>query len=135
MTEGSVTGPYRVLVVDDDPLVRTIATKLLAAIGCAGSVLAGDEGLVEEVDRAAKTGQPYDLLLVDLQLGHTTGIEVARRLRADGVDVAIVLISGDDTNPYLDEEALLDGTLRKPFSLAELRACVERHGRLQREGR
>jgi CheY-like chemotaxis protein len=119
-----------VLVVDDDPLVRAIAVKLLGAIGCVASVLASGEGVAAEIDRAARIGQPIDLVLMDLQLGATSGLDACRSLRAAGIDVAVVLMSGDDVDSHVDEE--IDGTLRKPFSLPELRECVAWYGRLGR---
>lgn len=119
---------YRVLVVDDDPLLRTIAGSLLKAMGCVPSVVEGDEGATAEIDRAAAACEPFDVLLVDLQLAGASGLDTCRRLRAAGIAAPMVIMSGDDLESLLGREPAVDGILRKPFTVTQLRDCIERFG-------
>ena len=83
----------RVLTVDDQAVFRRIADDVIAAtegfeaVGEAGS---GDEAL-EAVERLAP-----DLVLLDVRMPGVDGIEVARRLVANGCDAVVVLISVDE---------------------------------------
>jgi DNA-binding response OmpR family regulator len=71
-------------------------------------------------------GQPFDLVILDLMLPEMSGFEVARRTRASGNFVAILMLTAkDDAQDIvrgLEEGA--DDYLTKPFSLDELLARV-----------
>lgn len=71
-------------------------------------------------------GQPFDLVILDLMLPEMSGFEVARRTRASGNFVAILILTAkDDAQDIvrgLEEGA--DDYLTKPFSLDELLARV-----------
>jgi two-component system, OmpR family, response regulator len=112
----------RVLVVDDEPsIVDALATCLRY------------EGF--EVDEAA-TGRdalalaqddPPDLVILDVMLPGLDGLEVTRRLRADGVNVPILFVTARDT--LADKLAGLtiggDDYVTKPFALTEVIARVQ----------
>jgi DNA-binding response OmpR family regulator len=114
-----------VLVVDDDSMVRNIAVRLLEAIGCAVSELEDGAGILEEMARAEAARGPIALVLLDLNLRGTSGLDVCRTLRAGGVRIPVVCVSADAASAGSD----FDGALRKPFSMTALRECVERHTR------
>ena len=76
-----------------------------------------------------EAGRPFDLVLIDLQLGGTNGRDVCRQLRAAGVAIPIVCMSADAIGAELVRAAGFDGALEKPYSADELRACVERYAR------
>ena len=75
---------------------------------------------------AAAFGQPFDLVILDLMLPEMSGFEVARRTRASGNFVAILMLTAkDDAQDIvrgLEEGA--DDYLTKPFRLEELLARV-----------
>ena len=116
------TAVPRVLVVDDEPsIVDALATCLRY------------EGF--EVDEAA-TGRdalalaqddPPDLVILDVMLPGLDGLEVTRRLRADGVNVPILFVTARDT--LADKLAGLtiggDDYVTKPFALTEVIARVQ----------
>jgi CheY-like chemotaxis protein len=69
-----------------------------------------------------------DVLLLDLTMPDLDGVEVVRRLRANGMRVPIVLCSGDlgyATERGL-EPGMVQGILQKPFSTDELIHALER---------
>jgi two-component system OmpR family response regulator len=112
----------RVLVVDDEPsIVDAVATSLRYE---------GFEVDVAVTGRDALTlaqEDPPDLVILDVMLPGLDGLEVTRRLRADGVDVPILFVTARDT---LDDKLAGltiggDDYVTKPFALAEVIARVK----------
>ncbi len=107
----------RILVVDDEPsIIDAVATALRYE---------GFEVLEARTGRAglttAQTSQP-DLIILDVMLPDIDGFEVARRIRADGLDTPVLFLSARDA---LDDKIAGfsvggDDYVTKPFSLAEI---------------
>ena len=92
---GSVTGtaPVRVLVVDDDPLVRSALSMVLG--GAADVVLVGEAADGDEVPAAVDRTTP-DVVLMDIRMPRTDGLTATERLRGrDGGPEVIVLTTFD----------------------------------------
>jgi len=116
----------RILVVEDNPTNRMIATKLLQAMGA--EVATAEDGYVG-VDTAAKGD--FDLILMDVQMPGIDGLEAARRIRALGGAASrtpIVALTANvlshQRRAYLD--AGMDGVVGKPISPAILIAEIAR---------
>jgi PAS domain S-box-containing protein len=110
----------RVLVVEDNPTNRMIATKLLEQLGV--SVETACDGY-QGVAAAAQGG--FDLILMDVQMPGIDGPEAARRIRAlpgPTAQTPIVALTANalshQRNSYL--EAGMDGVVSKPISPAAL---------------
>src|SRR5581483_9366015 len=106
----------RILVVEDEPAIADAVGYALREAGyevdCAAD---GDTAL------SAARSRPYDLMVLDLLLPGTPGIEVCRTLREEG-DLPIVVLTARDTEAEritgLDTGA--DDYITKPFSIVEL---------------
>lgn len=87
-----------VVIVDDHDLVREGLRSLLAHYEDFDVT-----GEAADVDSAVAviTQQRPDLVLLDLRLGDTDGAEVARRVRAAGMDTKILVLSVHDTSAHL----------------------------------
>jgi DNA-binding response OmpR family regulator len=117
----------RVLVVDDEPGVRTAVARGLVAEGM--DVVAASDG--PSALRAALTGS-FDAIVLDIILPGLSGYRVLERLRAAGVDTPVLLVSAKDGE--VDQADGLDlgadGYLVKPFSfvvlVAQVRAMLRR---------
>jgi DNA-binding NarL/FixJ family response regulator len=85
-----------VLIVDDNGSFRAWARVLLESAGytVAGEAADGASAI------AAALASPPEVMLLDVQLPDTDGFEVARRLRAERSDVAVVLTSTRDALDY-----------------------------------
>ena len=110
----------RVLVVDDEPLVREVVTRYLERDGFAVTTAStGTEAL-------ALVGQSTpDLVVLDLMLPGVGGMEILSRLRAMG-DVPVILLTArvEEADRVLGLELGADDYVVKPFSPRELAARV-----------
>lgn len=111
------TRSVRVLAVDDDPEVREVLARMLEALSCE----------VTEADDAATAlerceHQRFDVVLTDFHLGDRNGIELATDIHSLYPGVPVILITGYGGELACDA---VDLVLRKPYSLADLRAAVD----------
>ncbi len=113
----------RVLVVDDDPLVRRVAVRLLTKRGFIVLHAAdGDEALAVH----AATTDPIHLVLSDVVMPGMNGRTLARRLRERDASLAVVYMSGYEADAFVDEPDAPNGPfIAKPFSEANLLAAME----------
>ncbi|MBU1376963.1 MAG: PAS domain-containing protein [Alphaproteobacteria bacterium] len=114
----------RILVVEDNPTNRMIATKLLENLGA--SVETADDGYAG-VDAAARGG--FDIILMDIQMPGIDGLEAARRIRAlGGASAATPIVAltanvlAHQRQAYLD--AGMDGVVGKPIAPGVLLAEI-----------
>jgi two-component system, OmpR family, KDP operon response regulator KdpE len=130
----ATTAVSRVLVVDDQPAIRRILRACLAAQGY----------LVAETDTGSGTlehlrGGPPDILVLDLRLPDIDGLEIIKRLRADGSALPIVVLSGrtDEIGKVTALDLGADDYITKPFGidefLARIRAALRHRLQLEAE--
>ncbi len=121
-------GTGRILVMDDEELVRTVCGDILEHLGYAVVRVESGEQAVEEFDRARDAGRPFDLVIVDLTVpGGMGGAGVLQEVRKRDASARVVASSG-----YFDDPAIsrpLDygftAALTKPYSAAELSRVVD----------
>ncbi len=88
----------KALIVDDDPSVRGVFSRLLTKMGYEVVTLDHGERALELVK--SKT---FDVCLVDKQLPGVGGISVARGIRSNTPDAVIIFITGHATASSADE--------------------------------
>lgn len=115
-------GPQRILVVDDEPMVREVVADYLTDAGYVVETLAdGDSARV-----ALRAGLP-DLVVLDVMLPGRDGLSLLRELRQTSVDVPVILLTARsdevDRIQGLDDGA--DDYVVKPFSPRELVARIQ----------
>jgi len=121
-----MTAP-NIILVEDDPPLRTLTARALQENGYAVRLAA----TAPEMWRAFEQG-PVDLVLLDIMLPGTSGIDLCRELRRVS-DVPIIFISakGSETDRVIGLELGADDYLAKPFGTRELvarvRAVLRRH--------
>ena len=95
-----------ILIIDDDPNLRTTLADILGAKGYA-TFAAGDgaEGL------ACLQGHQIDLALIDLGLPDISGLDVLSRIKADDSSTAVIILTGNAT-----VESAIEATNRGAFS-------------------
>ncbi len=111
-----------ILVVDDDTRITNLLRRILAYEGYSVTVAAsGTEALDRSLER------PPDLVVLDIMLPGLDGLEVARRLRAAGDHVPILMLTARDAvaDRVHGLEIGADDYLVKPFAPEELVARVK----------
>jgi DNA-binding response OmpR family regulator len=112
---------FRVLVVDDEPMVTEVVERYLVRDGF--DVITADDG--DQALSAAQTWAP-DLVVLDLMLPGKDGLEVCRVLRRDSrVPIIMLTARGDETDRIVGLEIGADDYLVKPFSPRELVARIK----------
>ncbi len=115
-----------VLVVDDDPSLRQVLERVLAFEGYdVESAHTGYDAL-ERLQAPPRGSATIDLMVLDLGLPDIDGLDVARRLRADGHVLPILVLTarGEVGDRVTGLDAGADDYLAKPFDLTELLARV-----------
>ena len=120
------TVPARILVVDDDPGMRSLLEAYLGESGFAVETAVDGPAMWQVLER----GMP-DAIVLDLMLPGEDGLSLARRLRSES-NVPILMLSarGEEIDRVVGLEMGADDYLAKPFSprelLARLRALLRR---------
>jgi DNA-binding response OmpR family regulator len=109
-----------VLVVDDEPMVREVLERYLAAEGfTVGMAADGEEALTRFDERTP------DLVLLDLMLPRRDGYEVFREIRERaGTPVIMLTARGEETDRIVGLDLGADDYITKPFSPGEVVARV-----------
>jgi PAS domain S-box-containing protein len=122
-------GKWKVLVMDDEDLVREMEIGMLEHLGCeARGARDGSEAIGMYKD-AAMEGTPFDLVVMDLTVpGKMGGKEACARLLGMYPDARVIVCSGYSSDPVMSDHAGYGflGMLGKPFHMAELKRVVDR---------
>jgi DNA-binding NarL/FixJ family response regulator len=118
-----VSGPLRVGIVEDDAQLRGDFMRLIAESGdmtCVGGFATGESALA-----GFRLGVP-DVVLMDINLPGMSGIECARRLRAEMTDVQILMLTtfDDATSVFESLKAGANGYVLKRAAVSELLAAI-----------
>lgn len=108
-----------VLVVDDEPVIRSLIAAGLSGSDCRVEGVADGESALER----ARQSQP-DLILLDVGLPGINGREVLRRLKADGRTAAIPVLYLTGLEPAATDD--VEGVISKPFTIPTLRSATAR---------
>src|SRR5215510_4235839 len=129
VVSGAGPGPgRRVLVVDDHERARKVVQYYVTAWGMACTPVASGPEALTEARRAATTGCPYDLMVLDMQMPEMNGVMVTQAVKADPqlAPLGVVLLtSGGPLGPGEAWRAAGGVTcLAKPVTPARLAACL-----------
>ncbi len=113
----------RVLVVDDEPQIRTACQQALERSGYQVEVAADGAGALRHLEAG-----PFDVAVLDIVLPDLNGLELLRTLREHDPDLVVVLITGFASLDTAMEAVRLGAYeyLRKPFRVQDLVRIVER---------
>jgi two-component system OmpR family response regulator len=112
----------RVLVVEDEDSIRDLVATALRFTGFPVSAVASGRAAIAEV-----LNEPFDLLILDVNLPDVDGYEICRKIRADGNNVAVIFLTARDDPADLKSGFTAGGDdyLTKPFSLEELMLRID----------
>jgi PAS domain S-box-containing protein len=115
-----VGGPERILFVDDEAALRTIACELLAGLGYRVTPAQDGQQALELLQAQARD---FDLVITDVTMPRLTGPELLLAVRELRPELPVLFITGRG-NETLPAEPAAVGTVAKPFTRAELAAAV-----------
>jgi len=112
----------KVLIVDDDPAVCKLLEKVMHSNDLETSV--ADSGLTALNQLKNHT---YDMILMDVMLGDMEGFEVIKRLRSQGIQTPVMIVSGrnEDYDSLYGFSVGADDYITKPFRPLVLGAKVK----------
>jgi CheY-like chemotaxis protein len=120
-------GVGRVLVMDDEEMIRDVAAGLIRHLGYGCDLAAEGEAGVALYAGAMAEGRPYGLVIVDLQVaGGKGGLEMAAEILARDPGARILASSGNPQDPAMRRfhEWGFSGTMAKPYSLPQLNEAL-----------
>jgi two-component system cell cycle response regulator len=119
-----VSEPGRILVVEDDPLARSMLTRRLQAEGHEAETAESGLQALDLLERADAT--PFDVVLLDIEMPELDGYETLSRIKANESlrHIPVIMISGVDELESIVRCIEMGATdyLPKPFDAAILRA-------------
>jgi CheY-like chemotaxis protein len=118
--EGAARTNVRILVVEDEPAVRTAAVRILRAAGYAVIEVSSPAAAIELANSEAR----IDLLVTDMVMPGMSGRDLSRNLRAVRPDLGVVYMSGYSEELVMRDSELDGPLLQKPFTRESLLVIV-----------
>ncbi len=121
-------GKWRVLVMDDEDLVRDVAIGILEHLGCEALGARDGGEAIGMYEDAATGGAPFDLVVMDLTVpGKMGGREACARLLGMYPDARVIVCSGYSSDPVMSDHTAYGflGKLPKPFHLKEMKRVMD----------
>jgi CheY-like chemotaxis protein len=121
-------GSGRVLVMDDEELVRDVASEMLNVLGYEAEFAVEGKEAVELFSGAKAEGRPFDLVILDLTVpGGMGGKETMQKLMEIDPKVRAIVSSGYSKDMILSEYKKFgfSGVIAKPYRVSEFSAAVK----------
>ncbi|RLB67946.1 MAG: hypothetical protein DRH04_07340 [Deltaproteobacteria bacterium] len=127
-SEAGIPAGWRVLVMDDEEVIREVAVEMLEVLGCEAEAVADGRKALECYRESLAAGRPFDLVVMDLTIpGGMGGEEAVREILQIDPQARVVVSSG-----YSEDSVVANfrdygfvGRIAKPYNLNELNALLE----------
>eukprot|EP01138_Halocafeteria_seosinensis_P013088 gb/GECG01013366.1/.p1 GENE.gb/GECG01013366.1/~~gb/GECG01013366.1/.p1 ORF type:complete len:897 (+),score=112.47 gb/GECG01013366.1/:1-2691(+) len=120
-------GNINVLICDDEKINVRLVRRMLKKLGISfGSVLDGDE-VAQALQSASENNEPYDVILLDIVMKRTNGVDICQELRREhGDKIKIIAMTANATSEDISlyKTVGFDACLAKPFSRTDLEKCL-----------
>jgi len=117
----------KILVMDDDDLVREIIGEMLREIGYQCEFAQNGDEAISAYKKAKSEGNPFDLLIIDLIIKNgMNGKEAIKKLRSMDPKIKAIVSSGYSTDSVLSDfhDHGFSGIVVKPYELNELNEAI-----------
>src|SRR5690606_38701277 len=125
----------RMLVAEDTRGIQFLLQRMLEGMVAAVSVVSNGQEALDELQRAEAAGEPYDVVLMEMQMPVLNGFDATRQLRAEGNRTPVIALTAGAMKG--DREKCLavgcDDYLSKPFDWEQLMAVIRRNFSPRRE--
>lgn len=120
-------GKGKILVMDDDEIVRIVVGRMLSQCGYEAEFAEHGEGAIELYKKAKESGAPFDAVIIDLVIpAGMGGKDAMQKLLELDPDIKAIVSSG-----YSDDTVMSDyrkygfkGSLAKPYEITDLRQML-----------
>ena len=128
---GSAARRPRVLIAEDHDINQELIMAMAHRAGMDPVLAINGADAIEMVERAARSAEPFQLVLMDMQMPEMDGLEAARRLRAGGYSAEALPIVALTANAYSEDiqaclAAGMQAHLAKPVRVRDLTAVLAR---------
>ncbi|MBU0961204.1 MAG: response regulator, partial [Proteobacteria bacterium] len=126
----------RIMVMDDDEMVRTVAAAQLTILGHEPVLVTDGEQAINRYQKSQDRGTPIDLVIMDLTIpGGMGGQEAAQKLHQLDPKAIIIVASGYSNDRVMANyrEYGFYSAVAKPFDLTELSRAIESALKTNRE--
>ncbi len=113
----------KILLMDDQKLVRETATAMLERLGYEVGVAADGNEAVDKYRTGMNTSEPYDAVILDLTIPNGMGgMETMKELQTIDPDVTAIVSSGYSNAPVMADHSVYGfaGVMMKPYSITQL---------------
>ncbi|MEJ5347309.1 MAG: PAS domain S-box protein [Desulfosoma sp.] len=129
MEEEPFRATGRVLVMDDDPLVRDVLSAMLQQLGLTSETTEEGAQAILCYKKALEAGKPFDAVILDLTVpGGVGGRDVIEKLRALDPQVRAVASSGYSNDPVMSQPQAygFQAGIAKPYCMEDLQAVLRK---------
>jgi two-component system cell cycle sensor histidine kinase/response regulator CckA len=124
-----LTGKGKVLIMDDEPVLRKMISDMLKYLGYESETAANGSQALEMYKQAQQADASFDAVILDLTVpGEMGGAEAADKLHKIDPNVRCIVSSGYSTDPIMAEykEHGFAAVIAKPYQIAELNEVLSR---------
>lgn len=126
-SEETMHGNGRILLMDDDEIVRQVGNQMLTLLGYEVTEVVDGEEAIQRYSEAMDSGTPFDVVILDLTIpGKMGGKEAISQLREIDPQVKAIVSSGYSNDPIMasHKEYGFSGVVPKPYTLERLGSTV-----------
>lgn len=119
----------KILVMDDEKMVKDVAGKMLNRIGYEVEFAGDGVEAIELYKKAEDSKEPFDVVILDLTIpGGMGGKKVIKRLIEVCPDVKAIVSSGYDNDPVMTDfkKYGFSGSVGKPYNMQELEKAIDK---------
>jgi PAS domain S-box-containing protein len=120
----------KIIVLDDDPNIHKLLTRLFTKLNIQMDLVFDGSELVNKYQKAAKSNNPYDVVIMDLTIpGGMGGKEAIQKIKQINPDVKAIVSSGYSNDPIManySDFGFCD-VLPKPFTIQEIKALIAKY--------
>jgi CheY-like chemotaxis protein len=127
-TAKPVTAKRKILVMDDEELIRILASEMLSQLGYNVEVSKDGAEAIELYKKASESGSPFDAVFLDLTIKFGMGgKETIEKLLEIDSNVKAIISSGYSNDPIMSdfEDYGFKGVLARPFNMNELAKVLD----------
>ncbi len=127
--KASLRGEGRVLLVDDEPMIRRAGAAMLRRFGYEATAAQNGEEAIRRYEEAVRAEEPFDAVIMDLTIpGDKGGRETVAALLALDPDARVIVSSGYSDDPVMShfEQYGFCDVIAKPYRLEDVAAVLRR---------